>query len=134
VIDAASNWQGGNWLRHDGLARTVGSRLKLYLAPTARTEAGITLVVAEFHEVRRLNRCAQLQRERSRVFGRAVGCEQVVHVREDRVPQSPLWVDGVQGAQTLSSQYQAGSVLHQLCQERLVVGRGQRMKLVDQQG
>src|SRR5437660_38795 len=55
-------------------------------------EAGITLVVAELHEVRRLNRCAQLQRQRARVFGRAVECEQVVHVREDRVPQSPLWV------------------------------------------
>ena len=58
----------------------------------------------------------------------------MVHVREDRVPQSPLWVDGVQGAQTLGGQHQAGSILRKLGQDRLVVGRRQRMELVDQQG
>src|SRR5439155_25261327 len=101
---------------------------------TARAEAGITLIVSQLYEVCRLNRCAKLQRQRARVFGRAVECEQVVHVREDRVPQSSLWVDGVQGARALGRQHQAGSVLRQLGQKRLVVCRRQRVELVDQQG
>jgi hypothetical protein len=98
-------------------------------------EPGVAAVLAQRDQVGLVDRAPELAHQVARVLGRGVDGDEAVQVREDGRLEGAVVrpVERVEAGQALGGQDQAGAVLRPLGQDRLVVGAGVGVELVDQQ-